>query len=138
MKNEFAKYAIAGILGTVVMTIIMIVGPNMGMPEMAPWKLLSGAIGVSITVGWVLHFMMGIIFALTYGYAFAPNVSIKNIWLKGIAFGIVALVLAQIGMKVMGVIFEMPPMDGSMPMRLVAMLIGHIAFGLTTAKIINK
>lgn len=138
MKNELPKLVLAGILGTVVMTIIMIIAPHMGMPEMAPWKLLAGAMGVPIVVGWIMHFMMGILFALGYGYVFAPNVSITNLWLKGIAFGIVALILAQVGMKVMGMMLEMPPMDGSMPMRLVAMLIGHLVFGVVTVKTIGK
>ncbi|CAM3577295.1 DUF6789 family protein [Zobellia roscoffensis] len=138
MKNELPKLVLAGILGTVVMTIIMLVAPHMGMPEMAPWKLLAGAMNLPITVGWVLHFLMGILFALGYGYVFAPKVNISNLFLKGIAFGIVALIMAQIGMKVMGVLFEMPPMDGSMPMRLVAMSIGHIVFGVVTVKTIGK
>ncbi len=138
MDNQLTKYVLAGILGTIVMTIIMMVAPQMGMPEMAPWKLLSGAMGVSIVIGWILHFMMGILFALGYGYVFAPNVNIKNIWLKGVAFGIAALIVAQIGMQVMGMMFEMPPMDDSMQMRLVAMLIGHIVFDVVTVKTIGK
>ncbi|HDZ06108.1 hypothetical protein LCGC14_0129240 [marine sediment metagenome] len=138
MGNQLSKYVLAGVLGTIVMTIVMIMAPNLGMPEMAPWKLLSGAMGVPIIIGWIMHFIIGILFALGYGYVFAPNVSIKNIWLKGIAFGIVALILAQIGMQVMGIMFEMPPMDGSMPMRLVAMLIGHLVFGVVTVKSIGK
>ncbi|WP_339837193.1 DUF6789 family protein [uncultured Maribacter sp.] len=138
MNNQITKYVLAGVLGTIIMTLIMMVAPQMGMPEMAPWKLLSGAMDVSIAIGWIMHFMIGILFALGYGYVFAPNVNIPNIWLKGIAFGIVALIAAQIGMKIMGMIFEMPPMDGSMPMRLLAMLIGHIVFGVVTAKVIGK
>lgn len=138
MKNQLTKYVLAGILGTIVMTIVMMVAPNMGMPEMAPWKLLSGTLGVPIVVGWILHFMMGILFALGYGYVFAPNVHIKNIWLKGVAFGIAALIVAQIGMQIMGMMFEMPPLDGSMQMRLVAMLIGHIVFGVVTVRTIGK
>tara|TARA_R110000764_G_scaffold83643_1_gene164270 strand:- start:18 stop:434 length:417 start_codon:yes stop_codon:yes gene_type:complete len=138
MGNQLSKYVLAGVLGTIVMTIVMIMAPNLGMPEMAPWKLLSGAMGVPIIIGWIMHFIIGILFALGYGYVFAPNVSIKNIWLKGIAFGIVALILAQIGMQVMGIMFEMPPMDGLMPMRLVAMLIGHLVFGVVTVKSIGK
>ncbi|WP_276165396.1 hypothetical protein [Zobellia alginiliquefaciens] len=81
---------------------------------------------------------MAILFALGYGYVFAPKTNISNLFLKGIAFGIVALIKAQIGMKIRGMLFEMPPMDGSMPMRLLAMLIGHIVFGVVTVKIIGK
>lgn len=138
MDKQLSRYVLAGILGTIVMTLIMVMAPNLGMPEMAPWKLLAGAMGVPIVVGWIMHFVNGIIFALGYGYLFAPNVIITNIWLKGIAFGIVALILAQIGMQVMGMMLEMPPMNGSMPMRLVAMLIGHLVFGVVTVKTIGK
>ena len=90
MDKQLSRYVLAGILGTIVMTLIMVMAPNLGMPEMAPWKLLAGAMGVPIVVGWIMHFVIGIIFALGYGYLFAPNVIITNIWLKGIAFGIVA------------------------------------------------
>ena len=138
MKSEVTKFVLAGILGTVVMTVIMMVAPNMGMPQMAPWKLLAGTLNVPIAVGWILHFIMGILFALFYGYVFASKVNISNLFLKGIAFGIVALILAQLGMKVMGLLFEMPHMDGSMPMRLLAMLIGHVVFGVVTVKVIGK
>ncbi|SIQ63046.1 DUF6789 family protein [Maribacter ulvicola] len=138
MKSELTQFILAGILGTVVMTIIMLVAPHMGMPEMAPWKLLAGTLNVPIAVGWILHFIMGILFALFYEYVFAPKVNISNLFLKGIAFGIVALILAQIGMEVLGMLFEMPPMDGSMPMRLLAMLIGHVVFGVVTVKVIGK
>ncbi len=138
MDNQLTKYVLAGILGTVVMTIIMMIAPHMGMPEMAPWKLLAGTMGVPLVVGWIMHFMMGILFALGYGYVFAPNVSIENLWFKGIVFGVAAVIVAQLGMKVMGMMLEMPPMDGSLPMRLVAMLIGHIVFGVVTVKTIGK
>ena len=138
MNNNITKYFLAGIVGTIVMTIVMIMAPNLGMPEMAPWKLLAGAMGVPIVVGWIMHFMMGILFALGYGYVFAPNVQINNLWLKGIVFGIAAVILAQIGMKVMGMILTMPPVDGTMQMRAVAMLIGHIVFGVVTVKTIGK
>lgn len=138
MNQNISKSIFAGIIATTAMTIIMIMAPNIGMPEMAPWKLLSGAMGVSIIVGWVLHFVMGILFALGYSFVFAPNVNIQNTWVKGVVFGIAAVVVAQIGMQVMGMVFEMPPMDGSMPMRLMAMLVGHVVFGLVTVKIIEK
>lgn len=138
MNPNISKSIFAGILATVAMTIIMLIAPNIGMPEMAPWKLLSGAMGVSIIVGWVLHFVMGILFALGYSYVFALRINIQNTWVKGVLFGIAAVVVAQIGMKILGTIFEMPPMDGTMPMRLIAMLVGHIVFGLVTVKTIEK
>ena len=50
MKSEVTKFVLAGILGTVVMTVIMMVAPNMGMPQMAPWKLLAGTLNVPIAV----------------------------------------------------------------------------------------
>nr|WP_299779713.1 hypothetical protein [uncultured Formosa sp.] len=120
------------------MTIIMVIAPNMGMPKMAPWELLSGAMGVSMVLGWVMHFVIGILYGLGYGFVFAPKVHIHNIWLKGIVFGMLALITAQIGMQVMGMIFQIPQIKGAMPLRLIAMLIGHIVFGIVTAKVIGK
>lgn len=138
MNKTISKSVFAGIIATAAMTIIMLMAPNIGMPEMAPWKILSSALIVSLVEGWVLHFVMGILLAFGYSYVFAPNVNIQNTWIKGVVFGIAAVVVAQIGMKLMGMVFEMPPMDGSMPMRLMAMLIGHIVFGIVTVKVIGK
>ncbi|MBG0780957.1 MAG: hypothetical protein H0S84_01675 [Bacteroidales bacterium] len=43
------------------MTLIMMVGPMMGMPKMNPATMLSMMMGFPLIVGWIMHFMIGLI-----------------------------------------------------------------------------
>jgi hypothetical protein len=92
---------LAGIVGTIIMTIVMMIAAMMGMPRMSPPAMLAGMTGMPIAVEWVMHFMIGIIFAFAYTYLFAPKVKIGNIFLKGAVFGFIAFVFAQIMIAVM-------------------------------------
>lgn len=42
---------IAGLLGTVAMTVMMLMAPLMGMPEMNIGKMLAGFMGISVVLG---------------------------------------------------------------------------------------
>ncbi|WP_159023341.1 DUF6789 family protein [Formosa sp. L2A11] len=129
MNNKIPKYIAASILGTVAMTIIMAVAPNIGLPKMVPWELLAKAMDVSLVIGWIMHFVIGILFGLGYVFVFAPKVHIQNIWLKGIVFGVLVLISTQIGMA---------SLNGFINIRLTAFLIPYIVFGMVTAKVIGK
>ena len=131
MNNKLVKSIVAGIAGTIVMTVLMKVGGMMGMPKMDPPGMMAGMLGMPIAVGFVMHFMIGIIFAAIYVYLFNPKVGISNTVVKGALFGVAAFVLAQIPMKVMG----MSPADPDAPMALAAIggVIGHVVFGIVVA-----
>ena len=106
------KSIVAGIVGTVVMTAVMMLAGMMGMPVMSPPHMLAGAMGLPVAVGFAMHFAIGIIFAIGYTYLFKVNIS--NIWLKGVVFGVVAFIAAQIGIGGMGIIFPIPDPEGPM------------------------
>ncbi len=134
-RSEKIKQALlGGIVGTAVMTVVMMIAPMMGMPEMNPPEMLSGMMGMPIAVGWLMHFMIGIIFALAYAFFFINVVKkINNNILKGAIFGFVVFIFAQIMMAIMGMIFPMPPMEGSMVLIMVGSIVGHIIFGIIVA-----
>ena len=71
MQNKITKSITAGIIGTTVMTLFMMIAPMMGMPKMSAPHMLSGMLGVPIAVGWIMHFMIGTIFA--FAYALFPS-----------------------------------------------------------------
>lgn len=129
MKSNVSKSILAGIVGTLVMTMIILVAPYMGMPKMSPPAMVAGMLGMPILVGWVMHFMIGIAYAFVYMYLFNPNVKIASTLLSGLVFGFLAFVFAQIMMAIMG----MSPAEGSKVMLLIAGLIGHLVFGLGVA-----
>ncbi len=131
------KSILGGVIGTAVMTMVMYVAPFMGMPKMSPPEMLAGMMNLPVFLGWAMHFMIGVAFALAYTHLFAPKVNIGNIYLKGAAFGLAAFVFAQIAMAVMGAMFPMPPMEGSMMLMMLGSIMGHAIFGMAVAKTVG-
>lgn len=137
MSKKILMTIFAGIIGTGIMTVVMMIAPMMGMPKMSPPKMLAGMMGFPVAVGWIMHFMVGIMFAFAYTYLCFLKTKVKNIWLKGVLFGIVAFVVAQLMMRIMGMMMPMPKMEGSMIMMAVGSLMGHIIFGMAVAKTVG-
>lgn len=135
IKNK--KTILAGVIGTAIMTVVMMLAPMMGMPKMSPPKMLSGMLGMPVFVGWLMHFMIGIVFAFAYTYGCIFKHKISNVWLKGVVFGIVIFVFAQIMMAIIGMMMPMPKMEGSMMLMMIGSIIGHIVFGMSVAKTVG-
>jgi len=138
MNSKNKKSILAGIIGTIIMTIIMMLAPTIGLPKMSPPEMLSTMLGVSIIVGWPLHFMIGVMFAFFYTYVYTNKWKNSNIYLKGGTFGIIVFVFAQIMMSIMGTIMPMPKMEDSMIFTVIGSLIGHIVYGITVAKTVGN
>ena len=140
MSNKITQSLLGGIVATGVMTAVMMIAPMMGMPKMSPPALLSMMMGVPIGIGWLMHFMIGIIFALSYAFVFLNVLKkVNGNVLKGAIFGSAAFVFAQIAMAVMGAMFGgTPPMEGSMALVMIGSLMGHIIFGIVVALFVKK
>lgn len=138
MNTKIQKSILAGIIGTAVMTAVMMVAPMMGMPKMSPPEMLAGMLGLPVFAGWLMHFMIGILFAFAYTYLCIFKWKISNVWLKGAVFGIIAFVFAQIMMAIMGAIMPMPKMEGSMMLTMIGSLMGHILFGMAVSKTVGN
>ncbi|HET6243139.1 MAG: hypothetical protein H0V01_10585 [Bacteroidetes bacterium] len=122
---------IGGITGTVIMTIFGYLAPFMGLPGMNPAEMLSMMMGVPNIVGWIMHFMIGIIFAAFYFYLFINWLKkMDSKWLRGIVFGIIIFIIAQIAMGVMGAIMGGMPEPENMMLMMIASLLGHIVYGI--------
>lgn len=84
---------------------------SIGMPKMNLPEMLSMMMGFPIELGWLMHFMRGIIFAMAYAFFFINFVkNLSNNILKGAIFGFAVFIFAQIMMAIMGMVFSMPPM----------------------------
>ncbi|WP_310992740.1 DUF6789 family protein [Aequorivita marina] len=138
MNHRIQKSVLAGIIGTAVMTLIIMAAPMMGMPKMSPPNMLAGILGMPVAIGWIMHFMIGIIFALAYTYMIAAKLKVSNHFIKGAIFGVIAFVFAQIMMKLMGMIMPMPAMEGPMILAAIGSLMGHIIFGMAVAKTVGE
>ena len=65
---------IAGLVGTVAISMVMAMAPKMGMPKMDIVDMLSTMFGKpNRMLGWMMHFMMGIIFALIYAFIWSAG-----------------------------------------------------------------
>jgi hypothetical protein len=134
MNTKLIQSLIAGIIATAVMTFIMFVAPLMGMPKMNPAAMLSRMMGMPILVGWLAHFMIGVIFAATYVYFLNSKIRIANKIVKGMVFGFIVFIFAQIAMAVMGALIgELPEPEGSMIMMMIGSIMGHLVFGIFVA-----
>lgn len=135
MSTKLQSSIIGGIVATIAMTIVIFVAPMMGMPKMNPPKMLAVTMGMPVAVGWIMHFIIGIIFALGYGYLFLPKAQkIGSKIAKGAIYGVIIFIVAQIMMQIMGAMFpSMPSPQGSMVLIIIGSLIGHVVFGIVVA-----
>lgn len=139
MTNKIKQAVIGGIVATAVMTVVTMVAPMMGMPKMSPPAMLSMMMGVPIIVGWIMHFMIGIIFALSYVFFFHNVVKkVNNSILKGAIFGMAVFVFAQIMMGLMGAMTGgMPAPEGSAVLLMLGSIMGHVVYGIVAVKVIG-
>ena len=141
MQTKIQQSVLSGIAATIVMTLLMILGGIMGLPEMSPPDMLSSIIGISALGGWVIHFLIGITFAAGYVFVFNGLLKkIQNTVLKGAVYGVVAFIIAQISFPLMGAIFgeaNMPEPEGSMALLMIGGVVGHIVFGIVIVLMTN-
>jgi len=124
---------IAGFVGTAVMTGLMYMAPMMGMPKMNIIGMLGTMFtaneGAARVIGVILHFMMGIIFALIYAWLWSVGIGAAT-WWWGLLFGAVHGVAAMIMMPLMIRMHPRPPAMQMGPMLMMGLLLGHLVFGL--------
>lgn len=123
-KIRWDRAILAGVVGTAVMTAVGLwVAPVMGMPRMNPAEMLAGAMGGSLVLGWIAHFMIGTILAVIYAFV-APALPGAPAP-RGALYGIAPWLVAQVAvMPMMG----MPVFSGSLVLAL-GSLVGHLVYG---------
>lgn len=136
---------IAGIIGTVVFSVMMAMGPKMGMPKMD----IVGMLGTmsneqgNRTLGWIVHLMMGILFAIAYALLWGAGIGSPTLlwglvfgaihWLfAGVAMGAVPMVHVGIKEGTVGVPGVFMLNQGG-TMAFMGGLMGHMLFGLVVA-----
>ena len=124
MNINIGRTVIAGAIGTAAMKGVGLwMAPLMGLPPMNPAVMLAGAMGGSLALGWMAHFMIGV--TLAAGYALVGSVFPGPGFVRGALYGIAPFLLAQIAvMPMMG----MPFFSGSAAMAM-GSLVGHLVYG---------
>jgi uncharacterized membrane protein YagU involved in acid resistance len=130
MEMDIKKAIVAGVVGTVVMTVVGLhVAPIMGLPPMNPANMLAGQMGGSMLAGWAAHFMIGIVLALGFGAVAGKLPGPPAV--QGAVYGLAPWLMAMlIVMPMMG----MPMFGGAAPMA-IGSLVGHLVYGATVGAI---
>lgn len=88
----------AGITGTIAMSMVLAMAPKMGMLKMDIVTLLGTMFGkANPDLGWLMHLMVGVIFALIYTYPWSTRIGTENL-VDGLIFGSVHWLGAGIAM----------------------------------------
>jgi len=126
------RATIAGVLGTLAMTMLFMIEPVLGLPKMAEGGILSTVMSASVANlpvgfvgGWIIHFGVGIVLALLYAMTVAPRMPGPPI-VRGAVYGALVFVGAQlVVMPLVGAgIFS----SGDSA-RLMGSLLGHLLYG---------
>jgi uncharacterized membrane protein YagU involved in acid resistance len=127
-----ARAAAAGLIGTGVMTALLLVEPSVGLPKIAMGQVLSTSLGlisahltIGPALGWILHFIVGMLLGLVYAAVFDRRLPGPALT-RGLLYGILVFVVAQL-------VF-MPLVGGGVFSRgdvelLAGSLFGHLVYG---------
>lgn len=111
-NGSITKAMIAGISGTVAMTLFMMMGNLMELEMNVP-KMLASMFGGNLIIGWVMHFMIGSLLAIGYEFFFTTKTNINNPLLRGATYGVIPWIMAQVAvMPMMMVVNGMSYFDG--------------------------
>jgi uncharacterized membrane protein YagU involved in acid resistance len=129
---NIGRAAAAGLIGTGVMTALLLVEPSVGLPKIAMGQVLSTSLGLASAhsatgpaLGWVLHFGIGVLLALIYASVLERRLPGTPLT-RGLLYGLLVFIAAQ-------VVF-MPLVGGGVfsrgdPELLAGSLLGHLVYG---------
>jgi uncharacterized membrane protein YagU involved in acid resistance len=129
------RAAAAGLIGTGVMTALLLIEPSIGLPNIAIGQILSTSLGLASAhtsagpaVGWLIHFLVGMVLALIYA-AIAVERLPGGPLLRGMLYGAVVFVVAQLVFMplVGGGVFSGGQLD-----LIAGSLLGHLVYGGVT------
>lgn len=136
---------IAGISGTIVMTMVMVMAPTMGMPKMDIVGMLGSMFSADSNrmMGLVMHVMMGVVFAIVYALLWNAGIGTVGL-LWGLLFGAGHWLVSGAMMGSMSAMHAgvktgtvtapgMYMMNNGGMMAFIGGLVGHLIFGLVVA-----
>lgn len=140
MKNNFSfkSAVIAGVIGTTAMTLLTFMAPLMGIEMNIP-SMLASTFGAPIVVGWIMHFMIGIVLAINFAALFLPKFGSSNKIKSGAMFSLIPWLMAQVVVMPMMTIMNGGGygdgfFSGSI-MIAFASLMGHLIYGIVISLI---
>jgi len=133
MKINLKKAVLAGVVGTIAMTIAAtFAAPMMGLPKMDVPGMLASVMGGILPIGWMAHFMIGTLLAI--GYAVLQEKIPGPTIVRGAIYSLAPWLMAQVVvMPMMG----MGLFSGAFALAF-GSLIGHLIYGSVVAAVYSK
>jgi len=136
---------IAGVVASLVFSMVLALAPKMGMPKMDIVSLLGSMFSAKSNqaLGWMMHVVMGAVFALIYAFLWSLGIGTAT-WVGGLIFGVVQWLVVGMVMGMMPMLhvgiksgaIEAPGLwmtnNGGL-MAFLGGLIGHVIFGIVIA-----
>lgn len=95
---NYLRILYAGFFATAAMTTIMLLIPLLGLPKLTFSTLFMAIAGGHEVIGWVIHFIIGIIFAFIYVRFFNNLLPVVNNVGRGAIYSIIMFVFSTTGM----------------------------------------
>ncbi|MBX2991820.1 MAG: DUF2938 family protein [Bacteroidetes bacterium] len=137
MQHNFGKAVLAGLAGTLVMTVVMLMAPLIGMPPMPIGNMLAGFMGIPVALGWAGHFMIGGVLAVIYATVFANRLP-GSPFVRGALYGLIPWFIAQIMVNPMmgaGMFASNTPAP---IMMVLGSMLGHLVYGAVLGAVYGK
>lgn len=137
--NKFVKGIAAGLVATIVLSVLMIMKGKMGlMPDVNVIAMLASKMGGNSVMAWVAHFMIGMIgYGIAYVVIFS-KLPFSSVLLRGVALGMagwMAMMIVIMPMMNAG-LFGLNLASGMMVP--VATLMLHVIFGAVLSFVNSK
>jgi hypothetical protein len=136
MDMDLVGAMIAGLVGTVAMSLLVYIGPLVGIPKMDFINFLgsvfSGNKTAASILGVLLHLAIGAVSGIVYGFLWSLDV-FSPTWATGLLFGLGHWVVVSL---MMPRILMMHPRNPTLERSMVwvfGFLLAHLVFGITTA-----
>lgn len=136
MENKIITTLKSGMVATAMMTMAIFMAPYMGLPKMPVWLWLADFGQMPVIVGWVAHFMIGIILAGIYVAAFRDWLPGHAI-VKGAGYSLFPFIAAQtVIMPLIGPgVFSV---NNPSVLPMIGNLTGHLIYGMVLGFVASR
>jgi hypothetical protein len=97
---NYGKTTIAGLAATAIMSLIIILVGLSALPTMNFATLIATLLGIHVAFGWVVHFAIGIFWAMIYALLVNENLPVISNIGRGIIYSILLFVLSSFAMLI--------------------------------------